>query len=176
MKKTVISIAALAAALSLGIFAPKAEAAYGKIGHVVTPANLRGNWYYKGVKTLGQDQHHFYKVHIGKHHVNGIKLYQADLKKTSNYARHYKKYRYVIDNTMNWGNATIFNRNGIQWLNVNGWTAGAGNGISYGLVTKTRRGKQVEALAIATGYKPFINAYAYHHHPVHYQTYLLENN
>lgn len=162
-KKIVPAIAALCSLtmLAFGGSNVVSAASYGRIGHVVTPVNMRGKWVYKGSALLGQNKNKLYKVRIGKHHVNGIKLYQADLAKTSKYARNYKKYHFIIDQTMTWGNASIYNSNGIQWLNVNGWTAGAGNGTSYGLVQKKHNGQDVTALAIGVGYKPFIAAYAY---------------
>ncbi|RVU70905.1 MULTISPECIES: hypothetical protein [Lactobacillus] len=147
----------------------QASSKYGKIGTVITPTNMRGKWRYQGSSILGQKTYRHYKVRIGKHHVNGLRLFQADTAITSKYAANYKKYHFIIDQTMNWGNATIFNRNGIQWLNVNGWTAGAGNGTFYGLTTHEHHGKMEPALAIAIGYKPTIVAYAYRvskYHPI----------
>ncbi|KRL90930.1 hypothetical protein FC46_GL001540 [Lactobacillus kalixensis DSM 16043] len=171
-KKIIFTIAVFASLFAFGYKDNVQAASYGRIGHVVTPANMRGKWVYKGSALLGQKHDKLYKVRIGKHHVDGIKLYQADLAKTSKYARNYKKYHFIIDQTMTWGNASIFNKDGIQWLNVNGWTAGAGNGTSYGLVQKKVNGQDVTALAIGVGYKPFIAAYAYrvpsHHHDYDY--------
>lgn len=172
MKKKFLAITiAFVTLFSLNYFAgTSVSAAYGKIGNVVTPVSMRGKWYYKGSKLLGQNPHKIYKVKIGKHHVNGIKLYQANLKVTQKYAANYHKYRFVIAQTMNWANATIFNSShNLQWLNVNGWTAGAGNGTYYALVPHQHHGKEVTALAIAIGYKPTIVAYAYRHHkPIHH--------
>lgn len=168
MRRNKIMLLLIALGLVLGVGFFKAEPvqaqaaipAYGRLGHVITPVDIRGKWVYHGSAQLGQNPHRLYKVRIGKHRINGIKLYQADLRQTSQYAQHFRKYHFIVDLTMNWGRATIFNRNGLQWFNVNGWTAGAGNGTSYALTTKMVNGKSVPALAIAVGYKPFIVAYA----------------
>lgn len=154
--------------LGISLFAFKPQAvkaqtaipAYGRLGHVITPVNLRGRWVYHGSKVLGQNPRKLYKVRIGKHRINGIKLYQANLKQTEQYAQHFRRYHFIVDLTMNWGRATIFNRDGRQWFNVNGWTAGAGNGTSYTLTTKMEHGQAEPVLAIGIGYKPFIVAYA----------------
>ena len=161
-KKLITTLATLFALLGVGALTskPADAASYGRIGHVVTPVNMRGKWVYSCSNMLGQKHYKKYKVIISKHHVNGIKLYQANSKVTSKYASNYKKYHFIIDQTMNWGNATIFNKDGIQWLNVNGWTAGAGNGTYYGLVNRSFDGKTEPTLAIAVGYKPTIVAYA----------------
>lgn len=157
-RKISLALCAVLTIISLSSISPKKiQAAYGQVGHVVTPVNMRGKWYYKGSTLLGQNPKMTYKVKISKHHIGNLKLYQANSNITNKYAQNYKKYRFVIDQTMNWGNATIFNQNGVQWLNVNGWTAGAGNGTSYALVQKTNN----TALAIGYGYKPFIAVYAY---------------
>lgn len=151
---------------------PVAAASYGRIGEVTPPARMRGKWYYKGSKLLGQNPNKIYRIKVGRHRINGIKLYQANLNVTEKYAKNYQKYRFVIDQTMNWGRASIFNINHTQWLNVTGWTAGAGNGTSYSLVEKMHHGKMVRALAIGIGYKPFIAAYAYRlpgYHAHHYK-------
>ncbi len=167
MKKKVLFL--LSALLLLSGFAfindkPVQASSYGRIGEVTPPARMRGKWYYHGSKMLGQNPHKIYKVKITKHRVNGIRLYQANMKVTQKYAKHFKKYRFVVMQTMTWGRASIYNLDNIKWLNVNGWTAGAGNGTSYGLVTRTKNSQPVRALAIGIGYKPFIVAYAFHKH------------
>lgn len=162
-KKLWLLLTSLLLIFSFATFSKPVQASsqYGKIGHVITPVNMRGKWLYRGSTDLGQNPNKIYKVRIGRHHINGLKLYQANLNVTSKYALHYKKYRFVIAQTMNWGRATIFNRAGLQWLNVTGWTAGAGNGTSYALSSKTINGRAVPVLLIGIGYKPFIVAHAY---------------
>lgn len=165
----------LVAAFSLAAFGsqPVKAASYGRIGEVTPPLRMRGKWYYKGSKALGQDPNKLYKIKIGKHHINGIKLYQADPRKTEKYALHFKKYRFIVNQTMNWGKTSIYNIDNVQWLNVTGWTAGGGNGTSYSLTTQKLHHKLLPALAIGVGYKPFIAAYAYripgHHQLTHEQ-------
>lgn len=180
MRKKLITIfIALLTVLSISTVTSKSANAssYGKIGHVVSPANMRGKWRYVGSSMLGQKTYKHYKVRIGKNHVNGTVLYQADPSVTNKYAENYKKYHFIIDQTMNWGNATIFNRNGIQWLNVKGWTAGAGNGTYYGLVNRIHHGRPTTALAIAIGYKPTIVAYAYRvSKPIHHYHEITETD
>lgn len=142
----------LVAAFSLAAFGsqPVKAASYGRIGEVTPPLRMRG-----------------------KHHINGVKLYQADPRKTEKYALHFKKYRFIVNQTMNWGKTSIYNIDNVQWLNVTGWTAGGGNGTSYSLTTKKLHHKLLPALAIGVGYKPFIAAYAYripgHHQLTHEQ-------
>lgn len=175
-KKLLLLLTSLLIILGLSAFtSPVSAASYGRSGHVITPVNMRGKWLYRGSTDLGQNPNKIYKVKIGRHHINGLKLYQANLNVTSKYALHFKKYRFVIAQTMNWGRATIFNRDGRQWLNVTGWTAGAGNGTSYAVTSKTVSGKVVPVLLIGIGYKPFVVAHAYLKPPKQALTYSLAN-
>ena len=166
MKKRILSLLAAVLVVS-GLTAINSKTvsassnSYGRIGEITPPARMKGNWYYRGSKSLGQNPHLIYEVHVTNHKINGVKLYQADLNITNKYALHYKKYPKVVIKTMDWGITSIYNNDNIKWVNVRGWTAGAGNGTSYGLVLKKHHGKLVHALAIGYGYKPTIAAYAY---------------
>ena len=63
--------------------------------------------------------------------------------------------------TTNWGKASFFTLDGAHWLNVRGWTQGAGDGESYAVKTETVDGKQVKVLVVGGGARNLVDAVYY---------------
>ena len=63
--------------------------------------------------------------------------------------------------TKNWGKVSYLNIDGKRWLNVRGWTQGAGDGESYAVKTETVDGKQVKVLVVGGGARNLVDAVYY---------------
>lgn len=126
-----------------------------------TPKATRGTWYYK---EDGRIKH----CKITAHTVDGRKLYkilpEKEYAKWENRVEHQniKEHRKLISkiNTIQF-QAYKLKWHGITSFNTNGWVTGAGNGIYYVPVTKTRHGKKVKAIRFGSGAGNYFDRYGY---------------
>lgn len=126
-----------------------------------TPKATRGTWYYK---ENGKIKHWKITAHTSK----GRKLYKVLPEKEytkwwnklvhQNTKKHYKTIN-KLDSSQ-W-QAYTFKWHGTTSFNTNGWLAGAGDGIYYVPVTKTRYGRKVSALRFGGGARNWLDFYAY---------------
>lgn len=112
---------------------------YGNEGAVTVPSGLRGTWY----SADGGNE-------------DSITFGQNTLQTSDGTTKLYKQSKEFLNNSDNssnqqianatedWGRTTIFNHNGMQWLNVQGWLQGAGDGSYFAAHTETINGKQVK--------------------------------
>ena len=116
-----------------------------------TPKATRGTWYYK-------ENGKIKRWKITAHTSKGRKLYKVLPEKEytkwwnklvhQNTKKHYKTIN-KLDSSQ-W-QAYTFKWHGTTSFNTNGWLAGAGDGIYYVPVTKTRYGRKVSALRFGGG-------------------------
>ena len=126
-----------------------------------TPKATRGTWYYK---EDGRIKH----CKITAHTVDGRKLYkilpEKEYAKWENRVEHQniKEHRKLISkiNTIQF-QAYKLKWHGITSFNTNDWVTGAGNGIYYVPVTKTRHGKKVKAIRFGSGAGNYFDRYGY---------------
>lgn len=126
-----------------------------------TPKATRGTWYYK---EDGRIKH----CKITAHTVDGRKLYkilpEKEYAKWKNRVerQNIKEHRKLISkiNTIQF-QAYKLKWHGITSFNTNGWVTGAGNGIYYVPVTKTRHGKKVKAIRFDQGAGNYFDRYGY---------------
>lgn len=122
-----------------------------------TPKATRGTWYYK-------EGHHIRRWKITAHYSHGRKLYRVLPSKSYDkwwhrLIRASRKKIKKVDRTM-WQAYTI-RYHGIKGFNSNGWLTGAGDGIYYVPVHRTRHGKRVKALRFGGGARNWKMFYAY---------------
>lgn len=136
-------------------------ASWGAKSLFTTPKATRGTWYYK---EDGRIKH----CKITAHTVDGRKLYkilpEKDYAKWENRVEHQniKEHRKLISkiNTIQF-QAYKLKWHGITSFNTNDWVTGAGNGIYYVPVTKTRHGKKVKAIRFGSGAGNYFDRYGY---------------
>ncbi|WP_278898283.1 hypothetical protein [Lactobacillus gallinarum] len=136
-------------------------ASWGAKSLFTTPKATRGTWYYK---EDGRIKH----CKITAHTVDGRKLYkilpEKEYAKWENRVEHQniKEHRKLISkiNTIQF-QAYKLKWHGITSFNTNGWVTGAGNGIYYVPVTKTRHGKKVKAIRFGSGAGNYFDRYGY---------------
>ena len=136
-------------------------ASWGAKSLFTTPKATRGTWYYK---EDGRIKH----CKITAHTVEGRKLYkilpEKEYAKWENRVEHQniKEHRKLISkiNTIQF-QAYKLKWHGITSFNTNGWVTGAGNGIYYVPVTKTRHGKKVKAIRFGSGAGNYFDRYGY---------------
>lgn len=160
MKKKIVFLltALLTVCLLAGMKAQKVSAApWGARSLYTTPGRTRGTWYYK-------EGHHIRRWRITAHTSDGRKLYKVLPEKQ--YDKWWNKWRRAhfrgqrkIDRTM-W-QAYTFKWHGIKGFNSNAWLAGAGDGIYYVPVRRTRHGHRVTALRFGGGARNWVMFYAY---------------
>lgn len=161
MKKKILFLMSLLAALTIGLIGYKAEPVsaanqYGIAKKFTTPKATRGVWYYheKGSEKIE-------KLKITKHTAAGYKLYVPSQKffKKNVYQASVKKRNAFIKKVMKKNiYAGFLYKKG---FNVNNWVSVAGDGIYYLPVAKMVAGKKVKALRVATGAGPYTAYYAY---------------
>ncbi|KRL23729.1 MULTISPECIES: hypothetical protein [Lactobacillus] len=136
-------------------------ASWGAKSLFTTPKATRGTWYYK---EDGRIKH----CKITAHTVDGRKLYkilpEKEYAKWENRVEHQniKEHRKLISkiNTIQF-QAYKLKWHGITSFNTNDWVTGAGNGIYYVPVTKTRHGKKVKAIRFGSGAGNYFDRYGY---------------
>lgn len=136
-------------------------ASWGAKSLFTTPKATRGTWYYK---EDGRIKH----CKITAHTVDGRKLYkilpEKEYAKWENRVEHQniKEHRKLISkiNTIQF-QAYKLKWHGITSFNTNSWVTGAGNGIYYVPVTKTRHGKKVKAIRFGSGAGNYFDRYGY---------------
>lgn len=136
-------------------------ASWGAKSLFTTPKATRGTWYYK---EDGRIKH----CKITAHTVDGRKLYkilpEKEYAKWENRVGHQniKEHRKFISkiNTIQF-QAYKLKWHGITSFNTNDWVTGAGNGIYYVPVTKTRHGKKVKAIRFGSGAGNYFDRYGY---------------
>lgn len=136
-------------------------ASWGAKSLFTTPKATRGTWYYK---EDGRIKH----CKITAHTVDGRKLYkilpEKEYAKWENRVEHQniKEHRKLISkiNTIQF-QAYKLKWHGITSFNTNDWITGAGNGIYYVPVTKTRHGKKVKAIRFGSGAGNYFDRYGY---------------
>lgn len=136
-------------------------ASWGAKSLFTTPKATRGTWYYK---EDGRIKH----CKITAHTVDGRKLYkilpEKEYTKWENRVEHQniKEHRKLISkiNTIQF-QAYKLKWHGITSFNTNDWVTGAGNGIYYVPVTKTRHGKKVKAIRFGSGAGNYFDRYGY---------------
>ncbi|NRO65214.1 hypothetical protein IMAU40088_01906 [Lactobacillus helveticus] len=136
-------------------------ASWGAKSLFITPKATRGTWYYK---EDGRIKH----CKITAHTVDGRKLYkilpEKEYAKWKNRVerQNIKEHRKLISkiNTIQF-QAYKLKWHGITSFNTNGWVTGAGNGIYYVPVTKTRHGKKVKAIRFDHGAGNYFDRYGY---------------
>lgn len=136
-------------------------ASWGAKSLFTTPKAIRGTWYYK---EDGRIKH----CKITAHTVDGRKLYkilpEKEYAKWENRVEHQniKEHRKLISkiNTIQF-QAYKLKWHGITSFNTNDWVTGAGNGIYYVPVTKTRHGKKVKAIRFGSGAGNYFDRYGY---------------
>lgn len=123
-----------------------------------TPKATRGTWYYK-------EHGKIKKWRITAHTSHGRKLYKMLPSKA--YAKWERKLekRHSLKLISALGKkqwqAIGFKYHGKASFNTNGWLAGAGAGLYYCPVTRTRHGKKVNALRFGSGAGNWLDFYAY---------------
>ena len=136
-------------------------ASWGAKSLFTTPKATRGTWYYK---EDGRIKH----CKITAHTVDGRNLYkilpEKEYAKWENRVEHQniKEHRKLISkiNTIQF-QAYKLKWHGITSFNTNDWVTGAGNGIYYVPVTKTRHGKKVKAIRFGSGAGNYFDRYGY---------------
>lgn len=136
-------------------------ASWGAKSLFTTPKATRGTWYYK---EDGRIKH----CKITAHTVDGRKLYkilpEKEYAKWENRVEHQniKEHRKLISkiNTIQF-QAYKLKWHGITSFNTNDWVTGAGNGIYYVPVTKTKHGKKVKAIRFGSGAGNYFDRYGY---------------
>ena len=136
-------------------------ASWGAKSLFTTPKATRGTWYYK---EDGRIKH----CKITAHTVDGRKLYkilpEKEYAKWENRVEHQniKEHRKLISkiNTIQF-QAYKLKWHGITSFNTKGWVTGAGNGIYYVPVTKTRHGKKVKPIRFGSGAGNYFDRYGY---------------
>ena len=136
-------------------------ASWGAKSLFTTPKATRGTWYYK---EDGRIKH----CKITAHTVDGRKLYkilpEKEYAKWENRVEHQniKEHRKLISkiNTIQF-QAYKLKWHGITSFNTNDWVTGAGNGIYYVPVTKTRHDKKVKAIRFGSGAGNYFDRYGY---------------
>ena len=136
-------------------------ASWGAKSLFTTPKATRGTWYYK---EDGRIKH----CKITAHTVDERKLYkilpEKEYAKWENRVEHQniKEHRKLISkiNTIQF-QAYKLKWHGITSFNTNDWVTGAGNGIYYVPVTKTRHGKKVKAIRFGSGAGNYFDRYGY---------------
>ena len=161
----IISIIVIAIGIGSIIFSKSNHnvnaASWGAKSLFTTPKATRGTWYYK---EDGRIKH----CKITAHTVDGRKLYkilpEKEYAKWENRVEHQniKEHRKLISkiNTIQF-QAYKLKWHGITSFNTNGWVTGAGNGIYYVPVTKTRHGKKVKAIRFGSGAGNYFDRYGY---------------
>lgn len=133
---------------------------YGRIGTIDVPSEMQGTWYSAdndadSTMTFGPHSYTYsYDDDSGT-----TQLYKQD----SQWAQNEDNYtnQDIQKATTNWGKASFFNLDGEHWLNVRGWTQGAGDGESYAVKTETVDGKQVKVLVVGGGARNLVDAVYY---------------
>ena len=161
----IISIIVIAIGIGSIIFSKSNHnvnaASWGAKSLFTTPKAIRGTWYYK---EDGRIKH----CKITAHTVDGRKLYkilpEKEYAKWENRVEHQniKEHRKLISkiNTIQF-QAYKLKWHGITSFNTNDWVTGAGNGIYYVPVTKTRHGKKVKAIRFGSGAGNYFDRYGY---------------
>ncbi len=161
----IISIIVIAIGIGSIIFSKSNHnvnaASWGAKSLFTTPKATRGTWYYK---EDGRIKH----CKITAHTVDGRKLYkilpEKEYAKWENRVEHQniKEHRKLISkiNTIQF-QAYKLKWHGITSFNTNDWVTGAGNGIYYVPVTKTRHGKKVKAIRFGSGAGNYFDRYGY---------------
>lgn len=140
----------------------KADASWGMNHTFTTSRATRGTWYWRQGR-------HIKRLRITSHTVNKHRLYQSLANKQYNYylkklyqlpdKQQLKTYKYFDQHVYE---AYNFRFHGKNSFNINGWLAGAGDGIYYTPVQRHRYGKKVKAIRIGHGAGCWLTAYAYH--------------
>lgn len=125
---------------------------YGNEGAVTVPSNMRGTWYSKDGKiTFGKntvmtdgDTGYLYKQ---------SKAFAND---ESNYNN-----QSIMNATKDWRRASIFDHDGMHWLNIQGWLQNAGDGSFFAVHNETIDGQSVEVLVMGGGAEIWTDAVYY---------------
>ena len=133
---------------------------YGRIGTIDVPSEMQGTWYSAdndsdSTMTFGPHSYTYsYDDDSGT-----TQLYKQDpqwAQDEDNYTN-----EGIQNATKNWGKVSYLNIDGKRWLNVRGWTQGAGDGESYAVKTETVDGKQVKVLVVGGGARNLVDAVYY---------------
>ncbi|MBD5807519.1 hypothetical protein [Limosilactobacillus walteri] len=133
---------------------------YGRLEAINVPSEMQGTWY-------SADNDADSTMTFGPHSCTyddgddkgTVQLYKQDPQFGEN-ADNYEN-KDIQDATKNWGKTSFFNLDGARWLNIRGWTQGAGDGESYAVKTETINGRQVKILVEGGGAENLVDAVYY---------------
>jgi hypothetical protein len=125
---------------------------YGNAGALNVTSDMEGTWYSKDSQiTFSKNT-----IQVEGHTYHIYKQSKAFGENSDNYTN-----RSIQDATKDWLRGFTFDHDGMHWLNLRGWTQGAGDGSYYAVHTETIDGQQVKVLVEGGGAEIWVDQVYY---------------